>query len=84
MRYLARYVRRAVHGVKYAKDSSFKKGLHCGETGAEDPSVGFDSSPDGDVDEIICGGDVSGVTVEESPESRTGKVNRIFMDGYCV
>lgn len=59
MRYMARYIRGAVDGVKYAKESSFKKGLHCGETGADDPSVGFDSGPDGEVDEIICGGSVS-------------------------
>ena len=83
MRDLARYIRRAVHGIKYAKDSSFKKGLRCGKAGAEDPGVCFDSGPDGEVDEIICGGDVSGITVEIA-DSRTGRINRIFMDGYCV
>lgn len=84
MGYMARCIRRVVHGFKYAKDSSFKKGLHRGEAGAEDPGVGFDSGPDGEVDEIICGGDVSGITVEERPDSRTAKVNRMFMDGYCI
>lgn len=57
------YRRRDTHGVKVTKESSFKEGLHCGKASADDTGVGFDSGPDGEVDEIICGGDVSFVSV---------------------
>lgn len=56
---MASYIRRAALDIKYAKSSSFEKGLHRGKTGAEDPGVDFDSGPDGKVDEIICGGGIS-------------------------
>lgn len=66
--YAAGHIRRAALRVKYAKDSVFEKGLHSGETGAEDSSVGFESGPDAEVDEIICRGDVSFFTKGEGSE----------------
>lgn len=77
------YRRRATHGIKDAKDCGFKKGLHCGKASADDPGVGLDGGPDGEVDEIICGGGISFV-IGENLDLRTGKVNGIFMDGCCV
>ena len=68
-------IRRAALRVKYAKDSIFEKGLHSGETGAENSGVGFESGPDAEVDEIICRGDVSYFTEGGVLNSRTGKVS---------
>ena len=77
-------VRGAALGVEDAKGCEVQEGLHSGERGAEDRGVEFDGGPDGEVDKVNCGSEVSCRTLAENTGSRTGKVGRVLVDGNGV
>lgn len=77
-------MRRAALGVEYTKGCEIEKGLHSGDTGAQNPSVGFDSGPDAKVNEIIYQNEVSYIPSGEDRCSRTSEVGRVLVDDYVV
>ncbi len=82
--YAAGWKRCAALGVEYAVDSEVEEGLHAGKTGAEDAGVGFQSGPDGGVDEVVCRRDVRYFVTQGCLGSRTGEVSRMAMNGNGV